>query len=123
MAVSSWTGTLVGGTALDSTIPVTRHHTTSSLLLPCLGHHNLVSNKRVEAVKLRQTLPNLVQHNTMILESRGSSVSIETRLFAGCAGFDSMKGSDFFCHRCVQTNSGAHPASYPMDAAGFYHGA
>jgi len=34
-----------------------------------------------------------------------------------------MKGSDFFCHRCVQTNSGAHPASYPMDAAGFYHGA
>jgi len=48
--------------------------------------------------------------------SRDSSVSIVTRLQAGRPGFDIRQGAGNFSlrHR-VQTASGAHTASYPMD--------
>jgi hypothetical protein len=48
--------------------------------------------------------------------SRDSSESIATRLWAGRPGFDSWQGQQIFLFipHSVQTDSGAHPASYPM---------
>jgi hypothetical protein len=47
---------------------------------------------------------------------RGSSVSIVTRLQAGQPAFDSRQGLEYFSFRhCVQTGSGPHPASYPVE--------
>jgi hypothetical protein len=37
-------------------------------------------------------------------------------------GFDSRQGLSFFLHHCIQTSSGAHPASYPMGTRGFFPG-
>jgi len=42
--------------------------------------------------------------------SRGSSVSIVTRLRAGRPASISGRGRDFSLHHCDQTFSGAHPA-------------
>jgi hypothetical protein len=46
--------------------------------------------------------------------SRGSSVSIVTRLQAGRSGFDSRQGRVFSLRHRIQTDSGAHPASYSI---------
>jgi hypothetical protein len=47
--------------------------------------------------------------------SRGRSTSLATRLQAGRPGFDSRQEQGYFSLRhCVQTSSGAHPASHPV---------
>jgi hypothetical protein len=51
---------------------------------------------------------------TRVAESRGSSVSIVTRLRPGLPGFDSRQEQGLFSRHRVQTVSGAHPTSYPM---------
>jgi hypothetical protein len=51
--------------------------------------------------------------------SRSSSASIVTMLRVGRPGLECLHGHDFFyfCHR-VQTDSGAHAASYPVGSGG-----
>jgi hypothetical protein len=39
-------------------------------------------------------------------------------LRAGWPGFKSCLGQDFSLFHCLQTDSGAHPASYPVGARG-----
>jgi hypothetical protein len=59
-------------------------------------------------------------------QSRGSWVSIETKLWAGHPGFDSRQGQLWvfsYRYRCVQTASGAHSASYSMAAGDIATGA
>jgi hypothetical protein len=54
------------------------------------------------------------------MQSHGSSVSIETRLWADDQGSVPSMGNDGIfplCHN-VHTISGAHPASYPMSTSG-----
>jgi hypothetical protein len=54
-------------------------------------------------------------------ESRGSSVSAVTTLRArrpGNRGLIPVKGRDFSLRHSVQTDSGAHPTSYPKDTGG-----
>jgi hypothetical protein len=57
-------------------------------------------------------------------KSRGSSVSIVTRLGAGRPEFDTRQELGFFLilHR-FHTGSGAHPASYTMGTVGKAAGA
>jgi hypothetical protein len=59
-----------------------------------------------------------------VLGNRDSSVSIVTRLRAGRPWFDFLQGQGLFSlhHCCVQTGSGAHPASYPMATGGSFPG-
>jgi hypothetical protein len=55
-------------------------------------------------------------HSVVYLsDTRGSSVSIVTRLRVGRPGFDSWQGKGFFslCH-CVQTDFAAHVAFYTV---------
>jgi len=47
------------------------------------------------------------------MRSWGSSVSIPTEVQTGQTGSDWWQGHGFICH-CIQTNSGAHPASYSV---------
>jgi len=48
-------------------------------------------------------------------------VSIVTRLWAGCPGFDSWQGQGFFplCHH-VQTSFGTHLDSYTVGTMDFF---
>jgi hypothetical protein len=70
-----------------------------------------------------QKLLDTPSYTSNFIRSRGSSVSIETRLRAGWPGFDSQQWQwwDFFFLRLrVQTGSGAHPLSYPMETEGYF---
>jgi hypothetical protein len=54
-------------------------------------------------------------YGDLVRMSRGSSVSIVTRLRTGRLGFDSWQDLGLFSLlRRLQTGSGAHPASYSM---------
>jgi hypothetical protein len=55
---------------------------------------------------------------------RGSSVSIVSRLQAWRPGFNSHRGSGgiFSLRHLIETGSGAHPASYPMDTGAAFRG-
>jgi hypothetical protein len=58
-----------------------------------------------------------------IYGSRVSSGSIVSWLRAGRSGFDPRQGQkDFSSILCVQTGSGAHPASSPMGTGGPFTG-
>jgi hypothetical protein len=56
---------------------------------------------------------------SLLIGSRGSSVSIVTRLRPGRLGFDSRQGFFSLCHR-TQVGSGVHPASYSMGTGGSF---
>jgi len=60
----------------------------------------------------------------MCLWIHGSSVNIVTMLRAGRPMFDSWQGQkrDFSLFYWVKTDSGAHPACYPMGSGGSYPG-
>jgi hypothetical protein len=57
-------------------------------------------------------------------DSRGSSVSIVTRLEAARLGFDSRQGNvrDFSLRHRVQIASEGHAGSYPMGIGSYFHG-
>jgi len=61
---------------------------------------------------------------SLLIRSRGSSVSTGTMLLAGWPGLITYwgKGGDFSLRHLVQTGYGTHPASYPMGTRGFYSG-
>jgi len=54
------------------------------------------------------------------LVSRGSSISIVTRLLAGQTNFESPQGLGFPSSPPVQIGSGAHPSSYTRDTGGSF---
>jgi hypothetical protein len=54
--------------------------------------------------------------------NRDSSVGIATGYRLGGRGYSPDRGSDFSLLHSVQTNSGAHPASYPMGTGGSFPG-
>jgi hypothetical protein len=63
--------------------------------------------------------------STLVFKEPGSSVSIVSGygLDGRSIGVRSSAGAkDFFSSLCVQTGSGAHPASCPMGTGGFYRG-
>jgi hypothetical protein len=58
--------------------------------------------------------------NTFVLGSRGSSVSLTTDWTTGVRS--PTEAEDFSSSLCVQTGSGAHPASYQMGTGGSFPG-
>jgi hypothetical protein len=67
--------------------------------------------------RLSREVSTCIRLGTQIERSRNSSISVETRLQAGRPGFESRQDSEIISplHR-VQTGSGAHPTSYPVDS-------
>jgi hypothetical protein len=63
-------------------------------------------------------------HHTAWKRSRGSSGSIVSDYGLGDRAIEvrSPTGADFSSSPCVQTGSGAHPASYPMGTGGSFPG-
>jgi hypothetical protein len=49
-----------------------------------------------------------------------SSVSVVIELRAGRPGFDYREGRDYFLHHRVETDTGAHPASYLLGTERYF---
>jgi hypothetical protein len=86
--------------------------------VPIVSFHRLQKLFRDKSCALFEgTLPYNISGPTLTNRSRDSSVTIVTGLWAGRRGnwsFISDRGEISFLHS-VQTGSGAHPASSPMD--------